>query len=499
MFHENGHPVIRLTDRSCPGANPTGIRNPSFMLVLAVIVISHPVMAMDASAGTDIIIRCDVPGRIIEAGEVTGFDLVVTNNGPEIYRKLWFETFDGKRLDWDMHFKDDSGEINRLSLVNGASKNISFIIDTTSDTPPGEYTVRLHIGDGWYWLYLTISKSHAGEKGTLELKVVDTEGEKVKGAIIELVPEKATTCSARLMSAADGSISALVADGKYTMKISKPGYTGFEKKDLDIKGGITTKAGTVMLEKSVFAGDLIVKSPMITTAIGKNPVYTMVIRNIGKSDDTYRLATAGIPDGWYIRFHESGADGADISEIFLKAGDDKTLDVEAIPPYGVQAGDYNFSVSAESSETVYTQNLSVKIRGNYDMRLYVEKYRFDTSKGEPVTFPITIGNGGNAGPLTGVKVDVEAPDGWKAEIVPKTIASIQPDEKYEISVKVIPPANIVASEYKITVKVSSDQTEKSDEFHILIREQSVVPAFGVLVLGLVSGGVYYMFRKYKRR
>jgi len=491
--------VRLLIPHHSPERKPLKIRIHFIALVLGIVVFLQPVIAIDSSPNSDMLIQCEVPGKVIEAGETVSFDLVVSNNGPEIYRKLWYETFDGNRYRWKMKFMDDSNEIYKLAINKGATKNITFITETSSDTPPGEYTVRLHVGDGWYWLYLTISKSHAGEKGTLELKVVDTEGEKVKGAIIELVPEKGLTPQTRLMSAADGSVSALVADGKYTMKISKVGYLSYEKKDVTIKGGITTKAGTMMLEKSLFAADLVIKSPAITTSIGKNPLYQMVIRNIGKSDDTYRLASAGTPEGWYVRFHESGADGSDISDIYLKSGDDKTLDVEAIPPYGVQADDYNFSVSAESSDMVYNQNLSVKIRGNYDMKLYAEKYRYEANKGESVTFPVTVANGGNAGALTNVKIEVEAPDGWKAEITPKTVASIQPEEKSVITIKVVPPANIVASEYKITVKVTSDQTEESDEFHILVKEQSMVAVFGVLVLVLVGGGVYYMFRKYKRR
>ncbi|NMB78635.1 MAG: alpha-1,6-galactosidase [Methanomicrobiales archaeon] len=479
--------------------NPTWIWILFMVPVLGIVLSCQPVIAMDASPNSDMIIQCDVPGRIIEAGETAEFDLIVTNNGPEIYRKLWFETFDGKRLDWKMRFEDESGEINRLSLKNGGSKNITFIADTSSDTPPGEYTVRLHIGDGWYWLYLTISRSHKGEKGTLELKVVDTDGEKVKGATIDLIPEKISTKAQRLMSAADGSISALVADGTYTLKITKPGYITIEKKEVIIKGGITTNAGTIMLEKTLFAADLVVKSPIITTSVGKKPVYDMVIKNTGKSDDTFRLSTQGTPEGWYIRFREGASDSSDISELFLKSGEDKSLVIEAIPPYGVQTGDYNFTVCAESSETEYSQDLTVKIRGNYDLKVYTEKYRYEVNRGDAVTFPLTVTNGGNAGPLTNVNVDISAPDGWKAEIIPKTVASIPPGEKNVISIKVIPPANIVASEYKISTKVSSDQTEKSDEFHILVKEQSMVAGAGILVLGLVGGGVFYMFRKYKRR
>jgi uncharacterized membrane protein len=254
-------------------------------LVISTVIFIQPAKAMDSSQDSYIRIQCDVPGKVIEAGETVNFDLLIVNYGTDSYRKMWIETFDGRRLDWKMRFMDGPDEINRLSLQNGGVKNLTFVVDTSSDTPVGDYTIRVHVGDGWYWVYITISKSHAGEKGTLDLKVVDTEGEKVKGAIIELIPEKGVSSSTRLMSAADGSVSALVADGKYTMKITKPGYVSYEKKEVTIKGGITTKAGTIMLEKSLFAADLVIKSPAITTTIGKNPLYEMVIRNIGKSDD----------------------------------------------------------------------------------------------------------------------------------------------------------------------------------------------------------------------
>jgi len=466
--------------------------------VMAIFLV-YPVQAMDSSQDTYLRIQCDVPGKVIEAGETVNFDLSVINYGTDSYRKMWIETFEGQRLNWKMRFMDGQDEISRLSLQNGEVKNITFVVDTSSDTPVGDYTIRIHIGDAWYWIYITISKCHAGEKGSLELNVVDKDGEKVKGATIEMVSQETGLVSDRLMSAADGSVSTLIEDGTYTIRISKPGYKPYEKKDVILKGGITTKAGTIMLEKSLFAADFSVKSPAITTTVGKNPSYEASIKNIGKSDDTFRLASQNTPEGWYVRFREDAEAGSDISEIFLKSGDDKTLVIEAIPPYGVQVGDYNFSITAESSDTVYSENLSVKIRGDYQMKLYSEKYQYDVNKGEVLTLPVTVSNSGNAGALTNVKIDVSAPDGWKAEISPKTIASIQPDEKVAVSLRITPPANIVASEYKITVTVISDQTEKSDDYHVVVNEQSFIAVFGVLILGFVVGGVYYMFRKYKRR
>ena len=374
-----------------------------------------------------------------------------------------------------------------------------MLVETSSDTPTGEYSVRCHIGDGWYWAYITISKSHIGEKGTLELSVVDKEGEKIKGASVEFLTDNGKKVVDRVMSAADGSVSSLIDAGTYSLKISKPGYKTFEKKDVKIKGGITTKTGTIMLEKSLYAADLSVKSPIITTTIGKNPTYEMVIRNIGKSEDTFRFTSDSVPDGWYIRFRESTSSGSDISEIYLKSGDEKTLTIEAIPPYSVQIGDYNFTINAESSQTEYTQNLSVKLRGSYNLKVFADMYRYEVNKGDILTIPLTIANDGNAGALTNNIIEVTAPEGWQAEISPKKIASILPGDRERASIRMVPPANIVASEYKIAVKVKSDQMEKSDDFRILIKEQSFIAVIGLATLCLICGSVYYMFRKFNRR
>jgi uncharacterized membrane protein len=68
-----------------------------------------------------------------------------------------------------------------------------------------------------------------------------------------------------------------------------------------------------------------------------------------------------------------------------------------------------------------------------------------------------------------------------------------------VQLRIVPPGNIVASEYKITVKVASDQTEVKDDFRVVVKEQSLVAVFGIALLLLIGGGVYYMFRKYSRR
>ncbi|HEX3001427.1 MAG TPA: NEW3 domain-containing protein, partial [Methanoregula sp.] len=322
---------------------------------------------------------------------------------------------------------------------------------------------------------------------------------KIKGAKVTLVRDSDHATADQVMSTADGKVAADVEPGKYTLKIGRNGYKEVEKKGVRIKGGITTDAGTVMLEKTLFAAEVTVNSPVMTTTADKKPRFDLTIRNIGKNDDTFRLGTERIPQGWYVRYEAKTAPGTDIAEIFIKSGEEKALVVEAIPPHDVAVGDYAIPLIIDSSADSYQENLTAKIKGNYELRVYTEKYQYPVNKGDSLMFKIRLTNTGNAGTLTNVKTTVLAPDGWNAQIIPETIAGIAPGESADVTLKIVPPGNIVASEYKITVKVTSDQTEVKDDFRVQVKEQSLVAVFGILALILVAGGVYYLFRKYSRR
>jgi len=491
--------MTRTTYGKRGGTNPLLIAG--LILIAAVLLLlPQPASAyMTNSPDTYVVITCEVPGQIIEAGETAEFSLKVVNNGQENNKKLWIESFDSEKYDWDIRFVEGETKINKISLPTNGSKIVTLVVETSSDTPKGEYAVRVHIGDGWFWAYVTISETHKGEKGTLKLSIVDKDGEKIKGAKVAFVRNADHVTVDQVMSTADGKVSTDIEPGKYTLKISRDGYKEVEKKDVQIKGGITTDAGTAMLEKALFAAEITINSPVLTTTADKKPRYDLTIRNIGKSDDTFRLGSEQVPQGWYVRYEAKAVPGTDVTEIFLKTGEEKALFVEAIPPHEVPVGDYLIPLVIDSSATSYAENLTAKIKGSYELKVYADQYQYSVNKGDSLTFNIRLTNAGNAGTLTNIKTTILAPDGWNAEISPETIAGIPPGESADVELRIVPPGNIVASEYKISVKVNSDQTEKSDDFRVLVREQSLVAVFGIALLALICGLVYYMFRKYNRR
>jgi uncharacterized membrane protein len=457
-----------------------------------------PTAAQTGSVEKRVGIRCDFPGQMIEAGDTAVFELILVNHGKTATYNLIYWTY-GEAKRWDIKFMDNEKEVYKVLLPEGGSKTVTLDVATTGDENVDEYPIHVDIGDGHITLYVKVTKMHKGEKGKLELTVVDKEGEKVKGATVSVHKETGGALVDQMMTTAEGEVSIALPKGTYNVMIEKAGYKSEEKKDVKIRIERTTDLGIIPLEKELFFAEVAVKSPSKTVMIGTNPTYEIELKNVGKCDDTYRLTLQGLPDKWYSRYKESATVTDEISELFIKSGEAKTLYLEFVPPYDVEIGVHNFTSIVESSTGSYEKNLTLKLRGSYDMQVYSRRYRYVVNKGDTVSFDVIVSNTGNGGSLMNISMEVSAFEGWSADVSPKSVASLKPGDRRTFTIKVIPPADIVASEYKLSVKVKSEQVEKEDEFRIEVKEKSNIVIYGVAILFAVIVVLWYMFRKYGRR
>ncbi|MDO9538860.1 MAG: NEW3 domain-containing protein, partial [Methanocalculus sp.] len=147
----------------------------------------------------------------------------------------------------------------------------------------------------------------------------------------------------------------------------------------------------------------------------------------------------------------------------------------------------------------YTAEIEASVRGSHGMEVSLDQYILETTGSDPLTFRVTVRNSGTAGDLTAVTPKISAPTGWNAEILPETVAGIAPGERVVFDVSLIPPSNVVASEYKFTMKVGSDQAVVEDDFRVAVKEGSFAAILGVMLLFIVGGGIYLGFRRHQRR
>jgi uncharacterized membrane protein len=464
--------------------------------IILFFLLSLTLVSVAGGAAVQTEIRCDFPGEVVEAGETAVFDLEVTNRGDTGTCLLNYWTYRGTD-DWKIRFVDGDRQVYRMLIPAGETKTVRLVVETSGRAAVGEYPIRVGIGEGTIWVYVRIAKTHSGETGTLEATVVDKDGNVVKGA--DLGVYDGNTRVEGMLTTAEGKVSIGAPMGTYTIRVSKPGYRSWEKDDVEIRIGQTVDLGIIPLEKENYFAEVMVKTPSRVATVGTNPQYEITLRNIGRNDDTYILAVPDLPEQWYARFRESSTTTEEVQEIYIPSGEEKTIYLEVILPYSVEVGDYNFTLVVGSSARDYEENLSLRLRGSYDLRTYTKTYRHEIDRGETLAFDITITNAGLGGSLTNIGVNMSAPEGWRASADPATIASLEPGERAIVRVTVVPPADIVAGEYRFIALVRSDQDEQEDEFRVVVNERSYVALLGLLVMVGVAGGLWYIFRKYGRR
>ena len=466
------------------------------LLILLLVALAVPGAAAAQGGSMSTEIRCNFPGEMIEAGDTAVFDLAVTNRGDTGTYLLNYWTYRGTD-GWKIRFEDNDRDVYRMLIPAGETKPVRLVAETSGHAAVGEYPIRVGIGEGTIWLYVRITKTHSDEVGTLEATAVDKEGNVVKGADVGLYGGDNRVEG--MLTTAEGKVSIGAPMGTYTVRVTKPGYRPWEKEGVEVRIGRTTDLGIVPLEKENFFAELRVKSPSRMAAIGSNTQYEMTLKNAGRNDDTYALSVEGLPEQWYARFKESRDAVEEVSEIYIPSGEEKTLYLDLIPPYSVGVGEYNFTAVIDSAARQYEENLTLRLRGSYNMRTYAKSYRHDINRGETLTFDMTISNAGVGGALTNIGINMSAPQGWRATVDPASVASLEPGERATVQVTVVPPADIVAGEYKVVAQVKSDQAEGEDEFRVVVKEQSYVAVLGLLVMAGVVAGLWYMFRKYGRR
>lgn len=441
-------------------------------------------------------IRCDFPGQMIEAGDTATFELTLINNDKTAtYNLRWWTSSEAK--DWDIKFKDSDKDVYKVLLPEDSSKTVTLAVETPGDAEVGESSIHVDIGDGRITLYVEITETHKGEKGTLALTVTDKDGDSIKGATVSVYNKNNFVDYAK--TTVEGKIELELEKGEYTAEIVKEGYHAKATEDFKIRIGGTTDVGIVSLEQKEFYAEVSSKSPSKTAMVGENPLYQIKIKNSGKADDTYRLDIEGLPEDWYSRYKETEEGKEDISELFVGSGEEKTLYLEFVPPYDVGIGEYNFTSLIQSSMGQYELNLTLKVRGSYEMRLYSRRLSYEIKRGERASIELTASNAGKGGTITNIKPEISAPEGWTATVYPKEVASLNPGESETFTMKITPPGDITPSDYKVTVKVKSDQLEEEEDFRIIVEESSNVALYGTVLIVIVIVALAFMFRKYGRR
>jgi uncharacterized membrane protein len=235
-------------------------------------------------------------------------------------------------------------------------------------------------------------------------------------------------------------------------------------------------------------------------AIGDKIYYDMRLKNLQSSENIYGLSVSGLPDSWYYRFKETTASTDEMAQVVVPASSEKSLVLEIVPSYNVAEGDYNFTATVTTPDGLkINKSFNLKLKSGSGMVVTSSMLAYDAKPGQAFDIDVYVSNNGRGAALTNVYLDAKAPDGWTVDVSPNQTNSIKAGGSQKFTITVVPPGNIVASDYEVDVNVKSDQAESDKVYRITIKTESYIPYIGGALILIVLAGLGFMYKKYGRR
>ncbi len=236
----------------------------------------------------------------------------------------------------------------------------------------------------------------------------------------------------------------------------------------------------------------------VTAKAGEVVKYPITIINSGETDTRLFISVVEPPTDWKVAFK---SDTVEVSSLYLKAGGSENLIVEVTPPSSVNISSYLVQVQVESADGTSSIRLDLKanIIGSYDLSLAPSTLLTSATVGGATTLTAKLTNMGQT-PMTSLKLNVDAPQGWDVFITPAQIESLKPRESYTFTIVVEIPDDTVAGDYLLTLTGLSDQAE-SDKVQIRVTA-SASTSWGMAGIGIIAvilGGLIVVFKKFSRR
>ncbi|HIE13839.1 TPA: hypothetical protein EYP70_01055 [Candidatus Bathyarchaeota archaeon] len=435
-----------------------------------------------------------ITGIRIEAGDKAEIPIELRN---KINAKLEVELSCIVPESWKYRFLDGENEIYKIIMDPNEERDITLEVETDSESEVGEYNITPYFNEQFVEISAYITKTHKGELGKIELKLIGKDGEAVSFARIVAMG----SITEEVSSSSEGEVLIELAQGRYDIEILKDGYYPKEIKDVEVKAGKTTDLGIILLEKKSYYTDVLVTNPVVSFTFGKgNPLFKFKIENRGYRDDSYKLSVS-LPENFYYRFKETPDSAESLSEIFVGSGKSKDVYLEVIIPPNAKIGSYNLTLHAVGLCGTISKNLTLNLKGEIllEVEPYGGRFLITTEAGKSSEFKIIIANSGRGAPITNIKIDAAAPVGWEVFIEPEEIPAIQPGDSKNVIIMVLPASDTIPSEYKVQVEVTSDQSAVKEDFRVVVKERSYSPLVGGLVILASLISLILIFRKFGRK
>ncbi|MEV5412245.1 NEW3 domain-containing protein [Thermopolyspora sp. NPDC052614] len=224
--------------------------------------------------------------------------------------------------------------------------------------------------------------------------------------------------------------------------------------------------------------------------------YNVTLRNETARKTTYALTVQG-PSGWNVSANPTAQQRA--TTVTVDGGASETISVSADPPDNLTAGTYPIRLGVSGGGREAVAELAAEITGTVEVELSTPDDRLNASgtSGDRTRVPVVVTNKGSA-PLNGVTLTGSPPSGWEVTFEPSTV-NIEPQRSARVNAVITPSGDAVTGDYMVTLRAEKDGQSSSVDIRYTVETSQWWGLVGILVILLVAGGLWYVFRVYGRR
>ncbi len=400
---------------------------------------------------------------------------------------------------WDMYLTN--GQYRLRSFEVDGSFSLNLMIKIPRNATLGYHKLSFEINGEKHYIGVYIYRTYLGQPAKLHVRLLDTTGSPITQGWVSVGNKNLTVSQ-------NGEAIFELSPGEYTIKAHAEGYIPKEEKVR--LGDGESKDIQITLERSPYYFDVKLQSDVVAIQAGMSGKLELSIRNLGSRDDEYTLEIEGLPSGWDYMVSQDPSGSVPISTVSLASGSTSTVYIIISPPFNAQPGEIKGKLVVKGRGGEKSVPVTLRIIGSYNLHLEASPPSVTVKSGG--SSAVSLGLTSDMGVVTNVKFSVQAPNGWKVEVVPNTIPRVGYAEvtgtgqvkvissgfaSAELRIKV--PKSAPAGTYTIKVTATGDQAAADTTVAVRVVQSSGFTYLGVLILIGAFALVIWMMRRVGRR
>lgn len=224
--------------------------------------------------------------------------------------------------------------------------------------------------------------------------------------------------------------------------------------------------------------------------------FKAVLKNQTLNKQQYALM-ADAPRGWTVAIKPSYQQATSTE---VDANSTKDITYEVKPPSTVEAGKYKIPVKVVAGTTSAELEFEVVITGSYEMEFNTPSGLVSTqmTAGEEKKIELIVTNTGSA-PLQNIDLNASKPKNWEVTFDPKKIEKLLPGNTEKIYATITADKKAIPGDYMVKTEAKTPEVNSGVTFRVSVKTPLLVGWLGILIIGAVLAGVFYLFKKFGRR